>query len=123
MKKQEHLVFSFYLQKWRNVCFLPKNAMKHFLLLSTLLFGLGVYEGWANASNSTDAGVQDPIIVSGNITDSEGTPLSGASIQEKNTSNGAIADFDGNYTIEVSSSDAILVFSYFGMQTMERSVG
>lgn len=124
MKKQENVVFSSYLQKWRNISLLlPKNAIKHFLLLCTLLFGLGAYEGWANASNFTDASVQDPITVSGNITDSQGTPLSGASIQEKNTSNGAVADFDGNYTIEVSSGNAILVFSYLGMQTVERSVG
>ena len=50
-------------------------------------------------------------------------PLSGASVQEKNTSNGAVADFDGNYVIEVSSSEAVLVFSYLGMQTVERTVG
>lgn len=123
MKKQEHLVFSFYLQKWRDLCFLPKLEIKDFLVLCILLLGLGAHEVRANASIFIDVLGQDPITVRGNITDSQGMPLSGASVQEKNTSNGAVADFDGNYTIEVSSSNAILVFSYLGMQTMERTVG
>jgi len=123
MKKQEHLVFSFFLQGWRDLSFLPKLEIKHFLLLSTLLFGMGVENGWANLSYALNDYPQDPVTVRGNITDSQGVPLSGASIQEKNTSNGAVADFDGNYTIEVSSSNAILVFSYLGMQTIERTVG
>ncbi|MBD3661964.1 MAG: SusC/RagA family TonB-linked outer membrane protein [Arenibacter algicola] len=123
MKKQEHLVFSFFLQKWRNLSYLPKFEIKHFLVLFTLLIGLGAETGWANALNSFDAGWQDPITVRGSITDAQGMPLSGASVQEKNTSNGAVADFDGNYVIEVSSSEAVLVFSYLGMQTVERTVG
>jgi TonB-dependent SusC/RagA subfamily outer membrane receptor len=123
MKKQEHLVFSFFLQKWRNLFYFPKLEIKHFLLLCTLLFGLGTENGWANPLNSFEVVWQDPITVRGNITDAQGMPLSGASVQEKNTNNGAVADFDGNYVIEVSSSNAVLVFSYLGMQTAERTVG
>lgn len=56
--------------------------------------------------------------VSGNVTDDSG-PLPGVSIVEKGTSNGTVSDFDGNYTISVSSPNAILQFSYLGFLTQE----
>jgi len=59
-------------------------------------------------------------IIKGKVSDESG-PLPGASILEKGTSNGTVADFDGNYTLSVSNSDAILVFSYIGYQTVELS--
>ena len=55
--------------------------------------------------------------ISGIVTDDTG-PLPGVNIVEKGTSNGATTDFDGNYSITVSS-DAVLVFSYIGYQTQE----
>ncbi|HCO84036.1 MAG TPA: hypothetical protein DIT95_10935, partial [Arenibacter sp.] len=58
-------------------------------------------------------------IVSGQIVDGNGTPLSGANIVEKGTSNGVTADFDGNFTIEVANGDAVLVVSYIGFATKE----
>ncbi len=61
--------------------------------------------------------------ISGTVTDSGGEPLPGVSVVEKNTTNGVATDFDGNYSIEVSSSSAILVFSYIGMKPVERTVG
>tara|TARA_R110001583_G_scaffold85321_1_gene223540 strand:- start:29492 stop:32827 length:3336 start_codon:yes stop_codon:yes gene_type:complete len=59
--------------------------------------------------------------VGGTITDSDGTPLPGANIIEKGTTNGVTADFDGNYTITVTNN-AVLVFSYIGYTTKEISV-
>ena len=55
--------------------------------------------------------------VSGNVSDDVG-PLPGVNIIEKGTTNGVTTDFDGNYTITVSS-DATLVFSYIGYKTQE----
>ncbi|WP_373059394.1 SusC/RagA family TonB-linked outer membrane protein [Zunongwangia sp. H14] len=60
--------------------------------------------------------------VSGTITDSNGVPLPSVTIQEEGTSNGVLSDFDGNYTIDVTSNDAVLVFSYIGMKTTRRAV-
>lgn len=57
--------------------------------------------------------------VSGNVTDASGVPLVGANIVEKGTSNGVTADFDGNFTISVSSATAILVVSYLGFDSKE----
>ncbi|MDL5513049.1 TonB-dependent receptor [Arenibacter sp. M-2] len=64
--------------------------------------------------------VQQPI--RGTITDNDGVPLAGVNIIEKGTTNGTMSDFDGDYSINVSSSDAILVFSYLGYHTQEISV-
>ncbi len=56
--------------------------------------------------------------VSGTVNDDLG-PLPGASIVVKGTTTGTTTDFDGNYTLEVPDSGAILVFSYIGYTTLE----
>lgn len=61
--------------------------------------------------------------ISGIIADSNGQPIPGASVIEKNTTNGVAADFDGNYSITVSNVDAVLVFSSIGYAPKELSVG
>jgi iron complex outermembrane receptor protein len=48
-------------------------------------------------------------------------PLPGVSVVEKGTSNGTSSDFDGNFTITVDNSEAILVFSYIGFLSQELS--
>jgi len=60
--------------------------------------------------------------VSGQIVDNTGLPILGANIIEKNTTNGTVSDFDGNYTLTVGDN-AILIFSYLGFETMEVTVG
>src|SRR5690554_1661893 len=61
--------------------------------------------------------------VSGIVTDVTNEPIPGLTILEKGTGNGVITDIDGNYTINVSGSNSILVFSFIGMQTQEIEVG
>ncbi|SFD17139.1 SusC/RagA family TonB-linked outer membrane protein [Algibacter pectinivorans] len=60
-------------------------------------------------------------IIEGTITDSQGQPIPGVNVIEKNTVNGVASDFDGNYTIS-TRNNAILVFSYIGYKTQEISV-
>ncbi|RXG25434.1 SusC/RagA family TonB-linked outer membrane protein [Leeuwenhoekiella marinoflava] len=61
--------------------------------------------------------------VTGTVKDDTGLPLPGVTVQEKGTSNGAATDFDGNYSIEITSNTAVLVFSYVGMNIIEKTVG
>ncbi|WP_422081338.1 SusC/RagA family TonB-linked outer membrane protein [Ulvibacterium sp.] len=61
--------------------------------------------------------------ITGTVTDDFGVPLPGVNVVEKGTTNGTSADFDGNYTIEVSSSSATLVFTFIGFETKEIVVG
>ena len=56
--------------------------------------------------------------VSGIVTDNAGMPLPGVSVLLKGTKSGTQTDFDGKFTIKVSSSQ-VLVFSYIGMKTQE----
>ncbi|WP_339916046.1 SusC/RagA family TonB-linked outer membrane protein [Yeosuana marina] len=58
--------------------------------------------------------------VTGTITDvATGIPLPGASIVVKGTTNGVSSDFDGNYSIDVSTATATFVVSYVGYATKE----
>jgi len=59
--------------------------------------------------------------VSGTVTDGSG-PLPGVTVLIKGTTTGTETDFDGNYTIKAAQGN-ILVFSFLGMKTVERSVG
>ncbi|MDC3253367.1 TonB-dependent receptor [bacterium] len=58
--------------------------------------------------------------VTGTVTDAQnGETLIGASIIEKGTSNGTTTDIEGNYSLEVSSDNAVLSISYTGFTTMD----
>ncbi|MDB2520898.1 TonB-dependent receptor [Flavobacteriaceae bacterium] len=59
--------------------------------------------------------------VTGAITDESGLPLPGATILEKNTNNGVVTDFDGNYSIEITDENSVIVISYVGYTTQEIS--
>lgn len=67
--------------------------------------------------------VPAPIEVSGRVTDENGNPLVGVSIQVKNTQTGTITDDDGEYTITVPSKQSTLVFTYIGYTSVEKVVG
>ncbi len=60
--------------------------------------------------------------VTGNVSDSSGQPLPGVSIVIKNTTQGTITDFDGNFALGNVPDDATLIFSFVGMQTQELTV-
>ncbi len=61
--------------------------------------------------------------VTGKVSDVDGNPLPGVNIVEVGTTNGAVTDLDGNYSITVSSEDAVLSFSFIGFLTKEIEVG
>ena len=60
--------------------------------------------------------------IKGNIVDSNGEALIGATVLEKGTTNGTQADFDGNFSLEGVTSDGTLVVSYVGFKTVEISI-
>ena len=55
--------------------------------------------------------------VTGTVVDASGEPVIGASVMVKGTSNGAVTDFNGNYTIQNVPSGSSLVVSYVGYRT------
>lgn len=67
-------------------------------------------------------GFAQKVNITGTVTSKEdGLPIIGASIVEKGTTNGTVTNFDGVYTLSVSSG-ATLVFSYVGMEKTEKKV-
>ena len=56
--------------------------------------------------------------VTGQVLDDGGQPLPGASIVIKGTTTGTTTDFDGNFTIEATDGDT-LVISYIGFESKE----
>ncbi|UGU17433.1 SusC/RagA family TonB-linked outer membrane protein [Sinomicrobium kalidii] len=57
--------------------------------------------------------------VNGTVRDENGLPLAGANILEKGRKNGTQTDFDGKFTLEVNSDEAVLVISFLGFATQE----
>ena len=96
---------------------------------STLLAGLCtvVLSGYSSslyAGNSTSpepTAVQQTKKITGTVTDAMG-PVIGASVVIKGTSNGVATDFDGNFTLNVSQGQTLVV-SYVGYITKEIKVG
>lgn len=60
-----------------------------------------------------------PLRISGKVTDQSGISLPGVSVAVKGTAIGAISDPDGYYNLPNVPSDAVLVFSFVGMKTLE----
>lgn len=67
-----------------------------------------------NASNVNKIDLQSS--VQGNITNEKAEPMSNVSITEKGTANSVMSNGNGFYKITVTSSNAILVFTYLGYQ-------
>ena len=59
--------------------------------------------------------------VSGKVSDASG-PLPGASVIVKGTTNGAQTDLDGKFTIKKVGANAVLIFSFIGLNSQEVSV-
>ena len=95
---------------------------------TVLLLGLFTSVGMMNPlqamatpeGNSTEA-LQQAKKITGNVKDSQG-PLIGATIMEKGTTNGAVTDIDGNFSLNVNPG-ATLVISYVGYVDQEIKVG
>ena len=60
--------------------------------------------------------------ISGVVTDESGMPLPGVTILQKGTTRGASTDFEGNYSIDLTEGENILVFSYLGFKTVEIAI-
>jgi TonB-linked SusC/RagA family outer membrane protein len=79
------------------------------LLCSGAFFGQSVY-------------AQDTRNVSGTVSDENGDLMPGVSVLVKGTSMGTISDVDGVYHLNNVASDAVLVFSFIGMESLEIAV-
>ncbi len=81
---------------------------KLFLFLTLLLIGIGAVTAQTQ--------------VRGTVSDEQGEPVIGASVQIKGTGQGTVTDIDGNFALSVPSGSNTLVVSYVGMKTQEVAV-
>ncbi|WP_353160950.1 SusC/RagA family TonB-linked outer membrane protein [Myroides odoratus] len=86
-----------------------KIVLHFFFVLAALLM---VNEGFAQSRK-----------VTGRVADGDGYPLPGASVLIKGTQEGVGTDLDGNFSINVKDDNAVLVFSFVGMNSVEKKVG
>src|SRR5690606_35141526 len=87
---------------------LPKKIWS--LMFSLVFLGINIY-------------AQETKTVSGTVTSAaDNSPVPGVNVIVKGTSQGTVTDFDGNYSMVVSSAD-VLVFSYVGFTAQEIPVG
>jgi hypothetical protein len=61
--------------------------------------------------------------LTGKVSDPAGDGLPGVSVKVKGTSQGTVTDGSGNYSINISSKNAVLVFSSIGYINKEEVVG
>lgn len=60
--------------------------------------------------------------VSGVVKDSKGEPIIGATVTVKNGTGGVLTDMDGNFTINLTNKNSVLIISYLGFNTLEVTV-
>ncbi|MBN1184283.1 MAG: TonB-dependent receptor, partial [Bacteroidales bacterium] len=74
-----------------------------------------------SGADSVSSSLQQPLSVSGKVTDSSGDPLPGVTviIKIKGTTQGTITDVDGEYTLAGIPGNGTLIFSFVGMKTQE----
>lgn len=65
----------------------------------------------------------DGVVVRGIVVDTQGDPLIGVTVQQKDTKNMCVTDLDGRYTLTVKGSLPVtLTFSYVGMKKLTQRV-
>lgn len=97
---------------------------KYFLWAKCSIIALCVFALQSFAGTGAGGDKFSPLAlpISGKITDEGGKPLSGATIEEKGTTNTTVTQSDGSFSITVANEKAILVVSYVGYLSKEISV-
>ena len=104
--------------------------MKHTLLIGTAMFLISPITLFAGVTAHSDAGSETGIsnvtqqqqTVKGIIKGPDGLPVIAANISQKGTNNATITDLNGNFTLNVTGRQPVLVISYIGYVTTEVNV-
>lgn len=93
-------------------------------LFSVFLFSFSmVISASANADQLTIENQQEQFLVNGVVKDQDGNALPGVNVfEQSNPTSGVITGINGAYSINASSEEAILTFSFIGFKTTEISV-
>jgi len=90
------------------------------ICLWLLLTMLSVAQMNAASPDNNDVAQNSVAKVVGRVSDADGEPLPGATIQVKGSTRGVIADVEGNYEFPDCPVGETLVISFVGMETIEK---
>ncbi len=93
------------IPKFYRISFMPLRVLGLFLF-----FQFFVFSAFAQA------------IIHGQVRDENSKPISGVTVQLRNSSNAAVTDESGNYSLSVPSLKGVLVFTYVGYTTKEQNI-
>ncbi len=105
-----------------------KNATQKITSVILLLFTIiaSTISGYAIGENNIShemAISQKQKRITGRITDSNGNPMVGVTALERGTSNGTVSNNDGLYSLEVSSSNPQIEYTYIGYEPSVVNIG
>ncbi len=105
-------------------CMPPKSLLRALSLQLLFLAFAGFVEAKGEGIvREIPANLQeDPVTVTGTVTDSHGEPVPGATVSVQGTSTGTATDMDGNYSITVEEGST-LTFSFIGFTSQQIVVG
>lgn len=96
--------------------------MNRVALTALLMLFFSISSGIAQNNPNTST-IGQKTIVTGVVLDKSGMTVPGVTVSEKGTANATQTDFDGNFSLSVASPQSVIVFSFIGMQTIERKAG
>lgn len=103
----------------RNYCMRSFFNKASACLLLLMLFGLQAFASDPDLAGTNDLVQQEEKTVSGIVEDRDGEPIPGVTVTIKGINEGTITDVEGNYELSGVANDAVLVFSFVGMEEKE----
>ncbi|MGO4770838.1 SusC/RagA family TonB-linked outer membrane protein [Flavobacterium sp. W22_SRS_FK3] len=119
MKKSNKLLHGNYQELKFNL-----KTMITILILIVSVFKVNAATSTGSNENSEiiNKKSEDDITIKGIVLDELGQPMIGVNIAQKGSAKGTTTDFDGSFTIVVSSNTQALVISYVGYETQEVAI-
>lgn len=90
-----------------------------------IMAGLNVGHAWASPSDEsreTELQAQNGRVVKGKVVSSTGEEIIGASVKELGTSNMAVTNVDGDFSLTLQTQNPVLLISFIGYKTAEVKV-
>ncbi len=104
--------------KWKSIF---KKQLALLLIIGAVIFSPGVFAKGVLYLNLSEGMANNPIKISGKVTDVSGVGIPGVQVVVKGTSMGNITGADGKYSVDVPDNKAILIFSFVGYSTVQRT--
>lgn len=100
-----------------------KKQLMLLLIIGAVIFPPNLYAITIAGQNASENPSNIPVKISGKVTDALGGSIPGVSVAVKGTTIGMLTDNEGRFTLTVSGSNDILVFSFVGYVTQEVVIG